>query len=201
MGHWGAVFVNIGIIIALLGCWLSWTVITAEVPYIAAKDGVFPKFLTKTDKNDTPTASLLMSTVAMQLAMFIVLYSNNAWLFLVDITGLMILPPYIASTMFLLKEVKNGNLKNLGAGKIKMAFLSGLTAFVFTVWLLLSSKAVLLLVSTTIFSLGILVYFISKKDIGRGKFEGREKFFAFVLGAVGIVSFILLLSGKLNING
>ena len=123
MGHWGAVFVNIGIIIALLGCWLSWTVITAEVPYIAAKDGVFPKFLTKTDKNDTPTASLLMSTVAMQLAMFIVLYSNNAWLFLVDITGLMILPPYIASTMFLLKEVKNGNLKNLGAGKTKNGIL------------------------------------------------------------------------------
>lgn len=201
VGHWGAVFVNIGIIIALLGCWLSWTVITAEVPYIAAKDGVFPKFLTKTDKNDTPTASLLMSTVAMQLAMFIVLYSNNAWLFLVDITGLMILPPYIASTMFLLKEVKNGNLKNLGAGKIKMAFLSGLTAFVFTVWLLLSSKAALLLVSTTIFSLGIAVYFISKKDTGRGKFEGREKFFAFILGAVGIISFILLLLGKLNING
>ena len=135
VGKWGATFVNVGIIIALLGCWLSWTIITAEVPYIAAKDGVFPKFLVKTDKNDTPTASLLMSTIAMQFAMFIVLYSTNAWLTLVDITGLMILPPYTASTLFLLKEVRNGNLKDIGSGKIRMAFISGLVACIFTVWL------------------------------------------------------------------
>ena len=153
VGKWGATFVNVGIIIALLGCWLSWTIITAEVPYIAAKDGVFPKFLVKTDKNDTPTASLLMSTIAMQLAMFIVLYSTNAWLTLVDITGLMILPPYTASTLFLLKEVRNGNLKDIGSGKIRMAFISGLVACIFTVWLLFSSKMELLLISTTIFSL------------------------------------------------
>ena len=149
VGQWGATFVNVGIIIALLGCWLSWTIITAEVPYIAAKDGVFPKFLVKTDKNDTPTASLLMSTIAMQLAMFIVLYSTNAWLLLVDITGLMILPPYTASTLFLLKEVRNGNLKETGKGKIRIAFVSGLVACIFTIWLLFSSKAELLLISTT----------------------------------------------------
>lgn len=201
VGHWGAVFVNIGIIIALLGCWLSWTVITAEVPYIAAKDGVFPKFLTKTDKNDTPTASLLMSTIAMQLAMLIVLFSKDAWLFLVDITGLMILPPYIASTFFLLQEVKNGNLKNVSAGKIRAAFLSGAVACIFTLWLLLSSKLALLLVSTTIFAIGIIVYGVSQKEIeSKEMFSGKEKSFAILLGVVGAVSFILLLTGKLNIN-
>lgn len=201
VGKWGATFVNVGIIIALLGCWLSWTIITAEVPYIASKDGVFPKFLVKTDKNDTPTASLLMSTIAMQLAMLIVLYSTNAWLLLVDITGLMILPPYTASTLFLLKELKNGKLKNLSSGKIKMAFISGLVACIFTIWLLLSSKTELLLVSTTIFSIGIIVYGYSQKEIGiKNIFVGKDKFIAFVLGAVGIISFILLISGKLNMN-
>ena len=201
VGKWGATFVNVGIIIALLGCWLSWTIITAEVPYIASKDGVFPKFLVKTDKNDTPTASLLMSTIAMQLAMLIVLYSTNAWLLLVDITGLMILPPYTASTLFLLKELKNGKLKNLSSGKIKMAFISGLVACIFTIWLLLSSKTELLLVSTTIFSIGIIVYGYSQKEIGiKNIFVGKDKFIAFVLGAVGIISFILLILGKLNMN-
>ena len=139
VGEWGAEFVNIGIIIALLGCWLSWTVITAEVPYIA-------------------------------------------------------------STMFLLKEVKNGNLKNIGAGKLRIAFISGFIAFIFTVWLLLSSKITLLLVSTTIFALGIIVYSVSKQDRSKGIFVGKEKFFAFILGAIGIISFVLLVSGKLNIN-
>jgi len=201
VGKWGATFVNVGIIIALLGCWLSWTIITAEVPYIAAKDGVFPKFLVKTDKNDTPTASLLMSTIAMQLAMFIVLYSTNAWLTLVDITGLMILPPYTASTLFLLKEVRNGNLKDIGSGKIRMAFVSGLVACIFTIWLLFSSKMELLLISTTIFSLGIGVYEYSRKEAGeKNIFAGKNKVIALILGAVGLISFILLISGKLNMN-
>lgn len=201
VGKWGATFVNVGIIIALLGCWLSWTIITAEVPYIAAKDGVFPKFLIKTDKNDTPTNSLLMSTIAMQLAMFIVLFSTNAWLLLVDITGLMILPPYTASTMFLLKEVKNEKLKSLGSKKVKVAFLSGFVACVFTLWLLFSSKVGLLLISTTIFSVGILVYGYSQKEVGEHNiFVGKDKLIALVLGAIGLISFILLISGKLNIN-
>lgn len=201
VGKWGATFVNVGIIIALLGCWLSWTIITAEVPYIAAKDGVFPKFLVKTDKNDTPTASLLISTIAMQLAMFIVLYSTNAWLTLVDITGLMILPPYTASTLFLLKEVRNGNLKDIGSGKIRMAFVSGLVACIFTIWLLFSSKMELLLISTTIFSLGIGVYEYSRKEAGeKNIFAGKNKVIALILGAVGLISFILLISGKLNMN-
>ncbi|WP_300393325.1 basic amino acid/polyamine antiporter [Fusobacterium sp.] len=201
VGKWGATFVNVGIIIALLGCWLSWTIITAEVPYIAAKDGVFPKFLTKTDKNDTPTSSLLMSTIAMQLAMFIVLFSTNAWLLLVDITGLMILPPYTASTMFLLKEVRNEKLKGLGSKKVKVAFLSGFVACVFTLWLLFSSQVGLLLISTTIFSVGILVYGYSQKEAGEHNiFVGKDKLIAFVLGAIGLISFILLILGKLNIN-
>ena len=142
-----------------------------------------------------------MSTIAMQLAMFIVLYSTNAWLTLVDITGLMILPPYTASTLFLLKEVRNGNLKDIGSGKIRMAFVSGLVACIFTVWLLFSSKMELLLISTTIFSFGIGVYEYSRKEAGeKNIFVGKNKVIALILGAIGLISFILLISGKLNMN-
>ena len=201
VGKWGATFVNVGIIIALLGCWLSWTMITAEVPYIASKDGVFPKFLTKKNKGDTPVASLLMSTIAMQLTMFIVLYSTNAWLLLVDITGLMILPPYAASTLFLLKEIKDGKLKNIGAGKTKIAFVSALVACIFTIWLLFSSKISLLLISTTIFAFGIIVYIHSQKEVGEKKiFTNKDKIVALGLSLVGIISFILFALGKLNVN-
>lgn len=201
VGKWGATFVNVGIIIALLGCWLSWTMITAEVPYIASKDGVFPKFLTKKNKGDTPVASLLMSTIAMQLTMFIVLYSTNAWLLLVDITGLMILPPYAASTLFLLKEIKDGKLKNIGVGKIKIAFVSALVACIFTIWLLFSSKISLLLISTTIFAFGIIVYIHSQKEVGEKEiFTSKDKIVALGLGLVGIISFILFALGKLNVN-
>ena len=201
VGPWGASFVNIGIIIALLGCWLSWTVITAEVPYIAAKDGVFPKFLVKVDKNGTPTYSLLMSTVAMQLAMLVVLFNKNAWIFLVDITGLMIIPPYIISTLFLLKEIHFGKLKELKPSKKRIGFISGLVACLFALWLLLSSKIALLLIATAIFSLGIIVFIISQKQVNNKKiFSMSDKILATLLGSIGIISLVLVFLGKINLK-
>ena len=201
VGPWGASFVNIGIIIALLGCWLSWTVITAEVPYIAAKDGVFPKFLVKVDKNGTPTYSLLMSTVAMQLAMLVVLFNKNAWIFLVDITGLMIIPPYIISTLFLLKEIHFGKLKELKPSKKRIGFISGLVACLFALWLLLSSKIALLLIATAIFSLGIIVFIISQKQVNNKKiFSMSDKILATLLGGIGIISLVLVFLGKINLK-
>ena len=47
VGDWGATFVNIGLIISVLGAWLGWTLLAGELPFIVAKDGLFPKWFAK----------------------------------------------------------------------------------------------------------------------------------------------------------
>lgn len=47
VGHWGAVLVNIGLIISVLGAWLGWTLLAGELPFIVAKDGLFRNGLQK----------------------------------------------------------------------------------------------------------------------------------------------------------
>ena len=37
VGTWGSWIMNIGLIIAVLASWLAWTLITAEMPFAAAK--------------------------------------------------------------------------------------------------------------------------------------------------------------------
>ena len=41
VGKWGAIFINLGLVISVLGAWLGWTLLASEIPYLAAKDGVF----------------------------------------------------------------------------------------------------------------------------------------------------------------
>ena len=41
VSDWGATFVNIGLIISVLGAWLGWTLLAGELPFIVAKDGLF----------------------------------------------------------------------------------------------------------------------------------------------------------------
>lgn len=47
VGHWGAVFVNIGLIISVLGAWLGWTLLAGELPYVVAKNNLFLNGLRK----------------------------------------------------------------------------------------------------------------------------------------------------------
>ena len=38
VGHWGAVFISIGVLISVLGAYLAWSLICAEVLFAAAQD-------------------------------------------------------------------------------------------------------------------------------------------------------------------
>ena len=69
VGPWGSWLMNIGLIVAILASWLAWTMITAEMPYMAAKDGTFPSFFARENKYGSPSASLWVTSFLMQLAM------------------------------------------------------------------------------------------------------------------------------------
>ncbi len=101
VGHWGAIFVNFSVLFSVLFCWLAWTILVAELPYEGAKGGVFPKFLALENRHHAAAPSLWMSSIVMQITMFVVLFAQNAWIWLISITGVTSLPPYLASTAFL----------------------------------------------------------------------------------------------------
>ena len=43
VGHWGAVFVSIGLLVSVLGAYLAWSLICAEVLFAAAKTKDMPR--------------------------------------------------------------------------------------------------------------------------------------------------------------
>ena len=43
VGKWGAVLINGGLIISLVGVWLSWTILPIETMRNMADDGLLPK--------------------------------------------------------------------------------------------------------------------------------------------------------------
>lgn len=51
VGGWGSIFVNIGLIILVLGVWLGWILFVGELFFIVVKDGLFLKWFVKENKN------------------------------------------------------------------------------------------------------------------------------------------------------
>jgi basic amino acid/polyamine antiporter, APA family len=68
-GGWLGKLVALTAVISGLGALNGWTMVTAEMPYAAAKDGLFPQAFAKTNRNHVPWFGVIASTVVASLLM------------------------------------------------------------------------------------------------------------------------------------
>ena len=202
-GVWGSIIMNVGLIIAILASWLAWTMITAEIPYAAAKDGTFPKAFRSENANGSPNVSLWITSILMQCAMLLVYFSNDAWNTMLSITGVMVLPPYLASTAFLWKISKDKKLieKNSTVTiSTKSALCSGILGSIFAIWLIYAAGLEYLLVSIIFLALGIPIYIWARRENKQKVFSEKEGAVALVIGIVALTAAYLLATGEINLN-
>ncbi|MBO5781730.1 MAG: amino acid permease, partial [Opitutales bacterium] len=201
VGPWGAWLMNIGLIIAILASWLAWTMITAEVPYAAAKDGTFPKIFARENANGSPSVSLWITSLLMQLAMLMVYFSNDAWNTMLSITGVMVLPPYLASTAYLWKISKDGELKkDTKFVNPKTALACAVLGSIFSVWLIYAAGLKYLLLSIIFLAIGIPFFVKARKEHSQKIFEKIERIAASIIAAIAVVAVALLATGKLKLG-
>ncbi len=102
-GHWAYYFVIIAIIVSLLGGWLAWTLVCAQVPYEAASVGIFPRSFLRLNRHEMPAFGLFVSSVAMEVFLFMVLMADDVYMAALSISSVMVLPAYLMSGIFLWK--------------------------------------------------------------------------------------------------
>jgi arginine:ornithine antiporter/lysine permease len=103
VGHWGSVFIRVGVIVSVLGAYLAWTLMAAEVLYIPATADDMPRFLSRTNQHGSPTPALVMSAGLVQLLLIALLFAEEALDFMLDLTAALSLIPYLLAAAFGLK--------------------------------------------------------------------------------------------------
>lgn len=203
VGHWGALLMIISVLVAILSCWLAWTILVAELPFEGARDGVFPAVLGRENSHHSPGPSLLLSTIVMQASMFVVMFANNAWLWMVAITGVMILPPYFASTAYLVRYARSPDFISAHGAEHKLpALLSGIAGSVYALWLLYAAGLQFVLLSTIVYAIGIPVYWQAQKKShpNMPAFTKPEAVAAILLLLAAVLSVVLLALGTVKIS-
>jgi APA family basic amino acid/polyamine antiporter len=121
-GDWAGDLVAIAVIISGFGALNGWTMICAEMPLAAAKDGLFPKLFGRLNKQGVPAAGIIASSVLASVAM-VVSYAgaSGATVFntLVLMSGITAAVPYAFSALAKLKWRREG-----GAGDLIIAVLA-----------------------------------------------------------------------------
>ena len=164
VGPWGSYLMNIGLLIAVLFSWLAWTMIAAQIPQSAALDGTFPKIFARENAKGTPSVSLWVTSIIMQLAMLLVYFSNNAWNTMLSITGVMVLPAYIFSTLYLWKLTEDGEYQKITQHGRFFALISGILGTLFGLWLIYAAGLKYLFMAFVFIALGIPVFMVARRE-------------------------------------
>jgi len=201
VGPWGAVFMNCGLLVAVLSSWLAWTMITAEIPAAAAENGTFPQAFAKQNKAGAPCVSLWVTSALMQLAMLLVYFSNNAWNTMLSITGVMVLPAYLASTLYLWKLVEDGDFAKLSKTGRAAALATSVLGTVFALWLVYAAGLKYLFLAAIFLACGIPVFIWARKQKKDSTpiFTGAEKAVVTLLALVALAAIYAFSRGLLKI--
>ena len=200
-GSWGGILMNLGVIVALLTSWLAFTIMIAQIPYAAALDGTFPRMFRKVNSKGMPSVSLFVTSAVMQLAMIFVYFANNAWNTMLTITSVMILPPYLACTLYLWKICVT---KQYPAGMqvgARYALVCGAAGSLFALWMIYSAGLRYLMFAFVFLLIGIPVFIWGRKNAladdaaatDHRVFTRKEMIGAIAVAVIAVISIIVMI--------
>lgn len=193
IGSAGAVIVKVGLILSLLGGLISWVMLAAEVPYVAAKDGVMPKWFAKENAVGVPVNSLVITNVITQLFLFSLmsdkLQSAYNAVFLIATTCILI--PYLFSALYAVKVCREDKI---GGKDIIVA----LIASIYAIYVIYAVGLVYLAAAFIMYAIGLIAFIKAKKEKNQ-KITTAEWVAIALIVIVAIIMIIQIATGKITL--
>lgn len=178
-GSWAYWLVIISVIVSLGGGWVAWTLVCAEVPYSAARVAIFPRRFLRLNRNGMPAYGLCISSIVMNLFLLLVMTADNVYLQALNITGMMILPCYLLSGLYLVK-ISSGSARWLGIG-----------CSLFCLWTIYAGGLDMFIETSVFYLLGFGFYLLARREQGGALLTRRESLLLGLLVVCAVVSLLL----------
>ncbi|MFI0986579.1 amino acid permease [Streptomyces exfoliatus] len=158
-GSWGGTAVACMALVSMVGALNGWTLLSAQTPYAAARDGLFPKVFAR-KRRGVPTAGVLV-TVA--LASLLTVYNYTAgtegvFEILVLVTTFTATVPYLLSSAAQLYFLLSGQADRVHRPRLVRDTVLTLAAFGFSLWLVAGSGYAAVYQGVLFLFAGVLVY-------------------------------------------
>jgi arginine:ornithine antiporter / lysine permease len=196
-GPWGAVLVRVGVVVSVVGAFLSWTLFAAEIPYRAAREGMMPQVFASENAKGAPAGSLWITNILVQLFLIVTLYANSTYLALFYIASTAILVPYVLSGAYAVKLALTG--EDYAPGEHSGRDLAvGAVAAIYGVWLIYAAGPNYLLMCALLYAPGILIYWLARNARKEKAFNGVEALIAIALVIAAAVAGYMMWTGTLS---
>ena len=185
VGQWGSILIRVGVIISVMGAYLAWTLVAAEMLFTPAKSEDLPRFLTKQNANAAPVNAVIMSSALVQLLLVLMLFSDHALDSILDMTAALTLVPYLLAAAYALKLTITRDTYQDGRSLVSDMVIAGAATF-YALFLIYVAGLDKLLLSCVIYAPAVLLYRQARREHGQRLFSTVEAvlFGVIVLGAV-----------------
>lgn len=197
---WGSWLMNVGLVISVLAGWLAWTMLCAEIPLAAGRNGAFPKAFARTNQQQAATVSLWVSSGIMQAAMLLVYFSNDAWNTMYNISALMVVPAYFTTALFMVKLCLTQEYRKYATTGQSLALVSGILGSLFCVLIFYASSLQYVVFVPVLLTLGLPIFVWTRKEKHDGQpiFTPVEKIYVAILLLLDVLVIWLELAGKFS---
>lgn len=189
----GAIIVKLGLLISVLGALISWILLTAEIPYVVAADGVMPKWFAKENKAGVPINSLIFSNGVTQLFLLFLLIPQlqTAYSTAYTLSTTAILIPYLLSALYGLKVAfqEKGSYREI---------LISLISTVYALYVIYAVGLKYLALTAILYAIGVIPFFITKKEKNE-KLTKAELTQLSVIVLLGLIMIAMLMTGNIGL--
>jgi arginine:ornithine antiporter/lysine permease len=186
VGHWGAIFVSLGLIVSVLGAYLAWSLICAEVLFTAAKTKDMPAIFAKENENKVPANALWLTNIIVQLFVITTYFSRDAFALMLNLTSAMSLIPYLFVAAYGLMISKRGETYQIRPEERNRDLIMAAIAVIYTVFMILAGGLKFILLSAVLYAPGTILYIWARREQNKTVFLFSD-WIIFIVAVIGAV--------------
>jgi arginine:ornithine antiporter / lysine permease len=187
VGHWGAVFISLGVLVSVLGAYLAWSLICAEVLFVAAKTKDMPSAFARENANKVPHVALWATNIVVQLIVISTYWSRDAFALMLNLTSAMNLIPFLLVAAYGLQLARRGETYEASPRERRRDLIIAGIATIYTIFLLYAGGLKFIVLSAVLYAPGTALYFWARREQGKPVFTGAADWIIFILAVIGAV--------------
>lgn len=199
VGPWGIWFVSIGLIVSVLGAYLAWSLLAAEVLYSAAKSELVPKVFGRENRNQVPSAALWITNILVQIFLIVTLFAQEAFNLALDLTSAKTLIPYVLVAAYAVKLTVTRETYGPGSTGRGLDMAWAVLATLYAFFMIVAGGLKFVLLSCIIFAPGTLLFIFARREQQRRMFTPAEWVLFLVILVGAVVGVYGLATGTISI--
>ena len=200
VGPWGGVFIRIGLIVSVLGAYLAWQLLAADVIYAAAKDRDMPRYFAELNSRQVPEHAVLWTSILVTAILFAVQFVADALDFTLDLTAALALAPFALASLYAAKIAlqDDGYAETSSAVRYRELVIAAVST-VYTLFLIWAAGYTFVFLACILLAPATMLYIKARREHGAQVFTAPALVVFLIVLAFAAVGIVLLAKGVVQV--